>query len=300
MAPIVQLGLVAAGLTLFLGKAGELVSGPEMTWGERVVAGIVAVVDLGGLGVAGWVAGRLLRAAAEVVDVLVDQAEAAGRTAHLLEWHVAPALERMAVALERALTEPRSRDQGQAIALAGARQAIADHRWEQAERLIEAFARDHPQAPEALGLADELRAARDTVIADLHARLDAAQAAHDPMGVIEFRDALTEHLRGDRLKDLDRHLVQWLLTMIQKRLRTGTAGGDVAGLAARIADSFGDTPEGASLRASLPTLRRSAGLCPRCAQPYTGIGEACPRCLAVGAPTAFQPQAAGPSSQVAP
>ena len=37
--------------------------------------------------------------------------------------------------------------------------------------------------------------------------------------------------------------------------------------------------QGASVRAALPTLRRSVGLCPRCAQPYTGVAEACPRCL---------------------
>ncbi|MFO0950400.1 MAG: hypothetical protein U0835_04475 [Isosphaeraceae bacterium] len=56
--------------------------------------------------------------------------------------------------------------------------------------------------------------------------------------------------------------------MIQKRLRTGTVRPDVAVLAGRVADSLDDTPEGASLRASLPTLRRAAGLCARCAQPY--------------------------------
>jgi hypothetical protein len=47
---------------------------------------------------------------------------------------------------------------------------------------------------------------------------------------------------------------------------------------------FCHTVEGASLRASLPTLRRSAGLCPRCAQPYTGLANACPQCLAAPGP----------------
>jgi predicted amidophosphoribosyltransferase len=69
--------------------------------------------------------------------------------------------------------------------------------------------------------------------------------------------------------------------------------GDVAELAARAAESFGDTPEGASLRASLPTLRRSAGLCPRCAQPYAGIDEACPQCLAGLVPQALSPSPQG-------
>ena len=50
-------------------------------------------------------------------------------------------------------------------------------------------------------------------------------------------------------------------------------------LAARFAESFAATVEGASVRASLPTLRRSVGLCPRCAQPYIGVADACPNCL---------------------
>ena len=50
-------------------------------------------------------------------------------------------------------------------------------------------------------------------------------------------------------------------------------------LAARFAENFAATVEGASVRASLPTLRRSVGLCPRCAQPYIGVADACPNCL---------------------
>ncbi len=80
------------------------------------------------------------------------------------------------------------------------------------------------------------------------------------------------------------------MTLIQKRLRTGTIRPDVVVLAARVAESFGGTTEGASLRASLPTLRRSAGLCPKCAEPYTGVGDACPKCLA--ASTAPSPELA--------
>jgi hypothetical protein len=70
------------------------------------------------------------------------------------------------------------------------------------------------------------------------------------------------------------------MSLIQRRLRTGTIRADVVVLAARVAESFGGTTEGASIRASLPTLRRSAGLCPKCAEPYAGVGDACPKCLA--------------------
>ena len=74
--------------------------------------------------------------------------------------------------------------------------------------------------------------------------------------------------------------------LVQRRLRTGTVRPDLVALAARVAESFGGSVEGASLRASLPTLRRSAGLCPKCAEPYAGVGDACPKCLAAStAPT---------------
>ena len=65
---------------------------------------------------------------------------------------------------------------------------------------------------------------------------------------------------------LEADLSKWFLKLIHNRLRTGKIQADVAILAGRIADVFCHTVEGASLRASLPTLRRSAGLCPRCAQ----------------------------------
>jgi hypothetical protein len=80
------------------------------------------------------------------------------------------------------------------------------------------------------------------------------------------------------------------LKLIHIRLRSGKIQPDVALLAGRVADVFSHTVEGASLRASLPTLRRSVGLCPRCAQPYTGIADACPSCLA---PRAQPPRASG-------
>jgi hypothetical protein len=178
---------------------------------------------------------------------------------------------------------------GRVLAVAGVRQAIEDSRWEQAERLLKAFLRDYADSPEAGPLADELAQARGAVVDDLRARLDAARAANDPEQVISYRDELTQHLRGEPLKDLDREVIKWVMALIQRRLRTGTVRTDVAALAAKVADSFGDSPEGASMRAALPTLRRSAGLCPRCAQPYRGVAEACPNCLAGAAarPTAM-------------
>jgi hypothetical protein len=273
----VGFGLFAAGVALFLGQVNDLFSDVQLTWGERRITGIVALITLGGFGLGGWVAARLMRALAEVIDVVVDQAEATVRAADLLEFHVVPALERAAVALARSGSAPPQ--DGRALAVAGVRQAIDDHRWEKAERLLAAFNRDYASAAEGPVLTTELAEERQVVVDEVRSRLDAAQAANDPERVIEFRDELTQHVRGEPLKELDQHVIKWLMSLVQRRLRTGTVRADVARLAERIAESFGDTVEGASLRSSLPTLRRSAGLCPRCAQPYTGLADACPACL---------------------
>ena len=37
-----------------------MVSDAQFTWGQRRVMGVVAVITLGGFGLAGWVAGRLI------------------------------------------------------------------------------------------------------------------------------------------------------------------------------------------------------------------------------------------------
>jgi len=101
IAPLVQLGFLALGLGIFLDQCRELVSDAQFTWGERRVMGIVALLALGGCGFAGWVVGRLIKVAAELMDVLADGAEAALRTNDLIERHVVPALARIASALER-------------------------------------------------------------------------------------------------------------------------------------------------------------------------------------------------------
>ena len=101
IAPLVQFGFLALGLGIFLDQCRELVSDAQFTWGERRVMGIVALLALGGCGFAGWVVGRLIKVAAEVIDVMADGAEAALRTNDLIERHVVPALARIASALER-------------------------------------------------------------------------------------------------------------------------------------------------------------------------------------------------------
>jgi hypothetical protein len=98
--PLVQLGFLGLGLTIFLDQSRALLSDAQFTWGERRIMGIIALLALGGCGFAGWVVGRLIGVAAELLDVMADGAEAAWRTSDLVERHVVPTLSRIALALE--------------------------------------------------------------------------------------------------------------------------------------------------------------------------------------------------------
>ena len=88
------------GLGIFLDQSRSLLSDAQFTWGERQVMGIMALMALGGCGFAGWIVGRLIKVAAEIVDVLADGAESAWRTNELIEQHLIPTLARVAKALE--------------------------------------------------------------------------------------------------------------------------------------------------------------------------------------------------------
>jgi hypothetical protein len=138
-------------------------------------------------------------------------------------------------------------------------------------------------------LGDELSAARESARDEVLSKLAAARSATDPERVIELREGLKPLLDAPALRALDGDLAKWFITLIQRRLRAGTVRADVAALAARVAACLDDTPEGASLRASLPTLRRAAALCPRCAQPYVGTADACPTCLSAAPAVNFAP-----------
>jgi hypothetical protein len=281
MAPLVRFGIFALGIELFLQQAYPLLSDAQFTWAERWMTSAIAMVTFAGFGLAGWIAGRLLRTAAELIDVVLDAVEATAHGAELLELKIVPALNRVASALERLPHGGPARDEERARAVATVRRAIESQRWGQAERLIQAFGRDHPDAVEHAQLSAELEDGRQGLIDELRRRLERARAADDLKGVVDARDALTEYLRGTILQDLDRQTARWLMDRIQERLlRSGSVSTELADLSSRIADSFGDTDEGGKLRAALPQIRRRAGLCPRCAQPFRGREAACPRCLA--------------------
>jgi hypothetical protein len=283
IASLVGWGVFSFGFSMFLNETRDLVSDVQFTWGERRIMGIVGLSYLGGFGLGGWVAGRLISTGAELIDALADQAEASAQAIILIEQQAVPTLGRIALALEKLSveqkpTKPEPEDDETARAHQVARQAIAAGRWAQAEKLVGRFIKDHP-GPEAARLLAELEDSRNRAVEGLMTRLEAAKRAADALLAVEIRDALTEHLRGDRLADLDRDLVRWLVGEIKKKVRSGPIKPEVATLASRVADSFADTPEGAALKGSIPNLRRSAGLCPRCARPYRGADDACPRCL---------------------
>lgn len=107
LAPLVQIGFLGVGLAIFLDQSRSLLSDTQFTYGERSVMGVVALVALGGSGLAGWVVGRLIGLAAELFDAMADTAESARRTTELIEGHVVPALLRIAAALE---PSPTARD----------------------------------------------------------------------------------------------------------------------------------------------------------------------------------------------
>src|SRR3954453_9173051 len=71
----IQLGLLLLGFGLFLEQAQGLRSDAQFTWGERRVMGLIALVTLGGCGLAGWILGQLCRVAPEPLNVLAAAAE---------------------------------------------------------------------------------------------------------------------------------------------------------------------------------------------------------------------------------
>ena len=151
--------------------------------------------------------------------------------------------------------------------------------WAEAETRLNDFELRFPDDPELSSLREELATTRNEFIKSGVAQLDAARAVNDADRVLEIYQGLARSLDDERRGALDRDLAKWFLSLIHRRLRTGKVQADVVQLAARFAETFATTVEGASVRASLPTLRRSVGLCPRCAEPYLGVADACPNCL---------------------
>jgi hypothetical protein len=234
---------------------------------------------------AGWGAGALSRLAAAM---LRESSERALRVANQLADHSArrlALLERIAAGLEAGRGEVPSRpDPGldRARFMAEIVRATRASEWAEAETRLKEFEVDFPEGPELSLLKEELAKARDGTVKEGLAQLDAARGANDANRVLDLHETLVPALNDHERASLETDLAKWFLSLIHRRLRTGKVQSDLVVLAARFAERFATTVEGASVRASLATLRRSVGLCPRCAQPYTGVLDACPQCLKRG------------------
>ena len=217
-----------------------------------------------------------------LVQTLADQVEATRSAWDRIERQAIPLLERIALALERGERSGQrseSKSGSDQSPTQEVQAAIEEGQWDHAAAIVATLAAQpgHESAAEVLAI--ELNRGRERAIATWTDRIEASRLANDAASALESRDQLATLLGSDDLKAIDRDMVGWLMKLIQRRLRIIPISADLATLVARVADRFGATPEGASLSAALPTLRRSAGLCPRCAEPYLGVDEACPKCL---------------------
>jgi hypothetical protein len=261
-------------------------SGALASAGPRI--GLIA--RLCGFALFGWIAFQFLHRPARSLDHLGALAESTARLAATTE-RLAQVLERSAVTAvpdPAALPVPSpespatSPAESRTAALAEVRLAIKRGDWALAETLIVSFTDQYRDDRASDQLGDELRMARQAATTTLRARLEAAREANDADRVLELREALAPLLERDELAPLERGLARWFMGLIQKRLRQGAITVDMVNFATRVAGALDTTPEGASLRAALPTLRRSVGLCARCGKPYTGLADACPACLISG------------------
>jgi hypothetical protein len=302
MAPVVRWALIALGMLRMWGEFCAAGSRVDLTWT------LLAIARLAGFVLAGWVAGRLLRVAASALDHFAAQTRNGARLVLVADRFIAD-LERRAQASETIVSTPS--DPAVSAPPVGVappktpargeiRVAIGQGDWANAEALIRDYSGAHPDDDAVALLSDELDVARRSAVAEHHARIDAARSANDTERIFEIRESIRPLLTPEALRDLDLDLARWFLSHVHKRLRNGVLTTDVVTLATRVADTFDGTREGASLRAALPTLRRSVGLCARCGMPYAGIADACPSCLAPSPISSFIPPGTQPPSDGGP
>ncbi len=173
-------------------------------------------------------------------------------------------------------------DRGEGARRAEIERATKSAAWDEAEALLDRFEADHPDDPTHPALRATLQAARQGAVEERLAEIEAARGVNDPGRVLEIYETVAPLLEAEARAKLHGGLAPWFLSLIHRRLRHGKIQPDVVRLAERFSVAFSTTVEGASVRASLSTLRRSVGLCPRCSRPYVGLAEACPQCLGAG------------------
>ncbi|WP_165064071.1 hypothetical protein [Paludisphaera rhizosphaerae] len=159
------------------------------------------------------------------------------------------------------------------------RRLLAAEDWEAADQLVLELQAEDGDSPQLARMVDETTTARNKAAERWRGLLQAAREVNDPARVLELYETRPTIFDEQTRRELDLDLAKWFLTYVHHRLRSGGLQIDLVGLVDRASDALGHTKDGASLRAALPTLRRGAGLCARCAKPYTGFSEACPECL---------------------
>lgn len=181
------------------------------------------------------------------------------------------------------------------------RRLIDAGEWTEADARLGDLIAEHPDDRRVERLAEQLRRAKQSVGERWIEQIRVAREVNDPNRVLElYAETPPVHDEEGR-RNLDQDVAKWFLSLVHRRLRGGGIQVEIVTLAERVSESFAHTVEGASLRAALPTLRRSVGLCPRCAKPYVGTAEACPECLAgkTGAASPeLEPEAESESTEV--
>jgi hypothetical protein len=299
VSPVVGSVIALTGFGLFVERASRLVSSGfsgGFTMTHRAVIGLEALVYLVGIPLAGEVVRRSLRAAGDWIDLAMDAEVSAEKTADLVERQVVPTLHRACQSLERIeqallkrqarpapLAEPARRDSlapspGSKAMFDAAQRAVASGTWADARRQVDAFMDRFPDDPRAATLHQSLDLRRQRDVPRTRELLKQAQQASNAEQVLDLRDRLCEYLEGQDQTDLDRQVGRWAVLFLREALAGGRAA-DVIDIAERVAETFGDSSsEGAHLRTALPMLRRGAGRCPECGQPYDVTLVRCAAC----------------------
>src|SRR3989304_5909892 len=100
LAPLVSGGLLMIGLSLFSAGVAPRLIAPGYAVSERLIWCVVGLGYLLGFPIAGFILFYLLRAAADLIDLMIDSEIAAEKTADLMERQLVPAVHRMCQLLE--------------------------------------------------------------------------------------------------------------------------------------------------------------------------------------------------------
>jgi hypothetical protein len=278
----VSWGLLALGIVAGLERVVSLaIDGDPKSgsWGRACAGAVFSILAYGLAGLA-WAA--LARMTAAAISEYLDRVASASADLLALAARGVADLDRIADILADGRGPQMQIDQtalDRTNRLDEIRRAIRTSQWAHAQSLLGAFAAEFPDDSRQPALESELHQARHNARQQHSANLEAAREVNDPDRVLDCYELLVGAIDSDARAALDRDLGKWFLALIHRRLRATKIQPDVVQLAARFAQAFASTVEGASVRAALPTLRRSIGLCPRCGSPYGGVGDACPKCL---------------------